>query len=85
MASASAQIESRAGDTRLISTCGHVHQDYATVSGIFVGIIAALILITALFAWENKGRELGVSEGKKEGKEKGDETPATNNDGEKSV
>ncbi|TIA87531.1 hypothetical protein E3P99_03113 [Wallemia hederae] len=88
VASASAQIESRAGDTRLISTCGHVHQDYATVSGIFVGIIAALILITALFAWENKGRDLGVSEGK-EGKEqvreKGDVTPATNNDGEKSV
>lgn len=42
----------------MIETCGRVHEDYATVSGIFVGIIAALLIITALLAWENKGRDL---------------------------
>ncbi|EOQ98989.1 Carboxylic acid transporter protein-like protein [Wallemia ichthyophaga EXF-994] len=58
VASGSSQIESRAGETRMIETCGRVHEDYATVSGIFVGIIAALLIITALLAWENKGRDL---------------------------
>lgn len=61
-----------------------MHQDYSTVSGIFVGIIAALIFITSLFAWENKGRDLnggGVEVERKTAD--GNTTPTSGADAEK--
>ncbi|EIM24144.1 MFS general substrate transporter [Wallemia mellicola CBS 633.66] len=62
VSSASAQIEARGGEDRQIVDChGEVVDDYATVSGIFVGIIAALIMITALAGKENLGKAIEKS------------------------
>lgn len=59
VSSASAQIEARAAETRTIINCsGEVIEDYSTVAGIFVGIIGALIFITALAGKENLGKDI---------------------------
>ncbi|TIB18718.1 hypothetical protein E3P92_00563 [Wallemia ichthyophaga] len=59
VSSASAQIEARAAETRTIVNCsGEVIEDYSTVAGIFVGIIGALIFITALAGKENLGKNI---------------------------
>ena len=62
VSSASSQIISVAGGTRIVNGCGDEPiKDYATVSGIFVGIIAALIMITAFCGKENKNKHIEES------------------------
>lgn len=59
VSSASAQIEARGAEENLIIGCnGEVIEDYSMVAGIFVGVIAALIVITALAGKENLGKEI---------------------------
>jgi len=55
VSSASAQIESKGGSERTIILKGVVTPDYATVQGIFIGVVAAFTLVMILVGPERHG------------------------------
>jgi MFS transporter, SHS family, lactate transporter len=57
VSSASAQIEATGGDRQKTTVNGKVVPNYATVQGIFIGCIAAFLLVVTLFGPEKHGFE----------------------------